>query len=288
MLSDEEIIKLWQNPNFMGSFSGVSTMQHFLLTDFGEHISVKRIADILKKIPNYIYQLRPVRKFPTRQYDVDSYGKLIEADLAEMAMYNKYKYFLCVVDVFSWKLFCVPLRRKSAPIVQKAFESVFKDFGSPITEIQTDQGSEFIGSRNFFKEHHIVFKTKHQRNKAAIAEHAIFLVKRKLYFLMRSQKTRDWVSLLPTAVKLLNARPVKKIGNLAPKDIKTMFDDVKVQEALEDNCIEPVAGPSFADQHANQELYINEGSYKPGTFVFLDKKETSFSKSFDVKVSLRS
>jgi hypothetical protein len=270
----------------MGSFSGVTTMQHFLFTDYGEHISAKRIANILKKIPNYLYQLRPRRKFPTRPYEVDSYGKLLEADLAEMKMYNKFRYFLCVVDVFSWKIFCVSLRQKKAVIVQKAFDIIFKDFGSPITEIQTDQGSEFIGSRGFFEKNHIVFETKHQRNKAAIAEHAIFLVKRKLYFLMRSQKTRDWVGLLPTAVKLLNARPVKKIGNLAPQEITSMLDDVKVQRALEESCQEPHAEPNLKEQAENQKNYIEKGTYKPGSFVFLDKKEKTFSKSFDVKVTL--
>jgi hypothetical protein len=248
MLSDDDIKKLWQNPSFMGSFSGVASMQHFLFTDYGEHVSAQRLAAILKNIPNYIYQLRPRRKFPTRPYDVDSYGKLLEADLAEMKMYNKFRYFLLVVDVFSWKIFCVPLRQKKASTVQTAFDNIFKAFGSPITEIQTDQGSEFIGSRKFFEENHIVFETKHQRNKAAIAEHAIFLVKRKLYFLMRSQKTKDWVNLLPTAVKLLNARPVKKIGNLAPQDIKSMLDDVKVQSALEESCQEPKPGPSLEEQ----------------------------------------
>jgi hypothetical protein len=166
-----------------------------------------------------------------------------------MKMYNKYRYFLCVVDVFSWKIFCISLRRKTAPIVQAAFEKVFSAFGSPITEIQTDQGSEFIGSKLFFSKKHIVFNTKHQKNKAAIAEHAIFLVKRKLYYLMRSQKTMDWVSLLPTAVKLLNARPVKKIGNLSPNAINSMIDDVKVEKAKEELCEDSDnAGPSLQEQ----------------------------------------
>jgi hypothetical protein len=284
MLTDEEITKLWQNPNFLGSFSGVKTLQEFLYTDFGEHVPSQRLYNILKKIPNYIYQLRPRRKFPTRHYDVDSYGKVVEADLAEMKMFNKFRYFLLLVDVFSWKIFCVALRKKNAPTVQKAFDQIFKLFGSPITEIQTDQGSEFIGSRKFFEQNHIVFQTKHQRNKAAIAEHAIFLVKRKLYLLMRSQKTSNWVNLLPTAVTLLNARHVQKIGNLAPSDISSMFDDVKVKNAQMENCDIQEPGPSLKEQTSNQERYMKTGQLKPGDFVFLDKKEKSFSKSFDYKV----
>jgi hypothetical protein len=38
-------------------------------------------------------------------------------------------------------------------------------------------------------------------------------------------------------------------------------------------------------QEQNQSQYINDGKFKPGTYVFLDKKEKQFAKSFDVKVS---
>jgi hypothetical protein len=92
------------------------------------------------------------------------------------------------------------------------------------------------------------------------------------------------VKLLPTAVTLLNARHVEKIGNLAPAEIHSMLDDVKVQKALQLECKEPESGPSLLEQSQNQAEYAKRGKIQVGSFVYLDKKEKSFSKSFDYKV----
>jgi hypothetical protein len=35
-LTDEDLVKLYQDPNFTGSFSGMTTFKHFLYTDYGE------------------------------------------------------------------------------------------------------------------------------------------------------------------------------------------------------------------------------------------------------------
>lgn len=96
-------------------------------------------------------------------------------DLGVMAPFNKFQYFLVMVDVFSWHLWAVALRRKSAPVVAKALEFIFDQIKSPITKIQADSGSEFIGNKKLFEKHRILFTTKHLRNKAAMAEHAVII-----------------------------------------------------------------------------------------------------------------
>ena len=35
-LTDEDLVKLYQDPNFMGSYGGMSNFKHFLYTDYGE------------------------------------------------------------------------------------------------------------------------------------------------------------------------------------------------------------------------------------------------------------
>ena len=130
-------------------------------------------------------------------------------DLGFMAPFNGFRYFICLVDVFSWHLWAIALKKKSGPIVGRALEKIFSEIKSPITKIQSDSGTEFIGNKAIFAKYNILFKTKHLKNKAAMAEHAIYLVKRKLYLMMRSEKTQNWVKLLPIAVALLNKRPCK-------------------------------------------------------------------------------
>jgi hypothetical protein len=210
----------------------------------------------------------------------------MEIDLGFMPMFNMFRYFLCLVDVFSWHIWCVALRKKNGPVVGKALEKCFDEIKSPITKIQADSGTEFIGNKDVFLKHKILFKTKHLKNKAAMAEHAIYLVKRKLYLIMRSEKSKNWVKYLPIAVGLLNQRPLKKIGNLAPGSINTMFDDVQVREALEAQGKPLPEEPTWREQNKLQADYEKSNDFQKNDFVYLDYKEKTFAKSFDPKISI--
>ena len=286
MLTDEDIIKLFRDPKFKGSFSGMKTFQIFLSTELNEDVSLQRLYNVIKTYPDYIYQLKPIRKFPTRNYVTDSFGELMEIDLGFMPIFNLFRYFLCLVDVFSWHIWCVALRRKDGPLVGKALEKVFDEINSPITKIQADSGTEFIGNKDVFLKHKILFKTKHLKNKAAMAEHAIYLVKRKLYMIMRSEKSKNWVKYLPIAVKLLNERPVQKIGNLAPITINSMFDDQKVRTAVKAQNVPKVEEPTWREQNQLQAEYEKSSGFQKNDFVYLDYKEKTFAKSFDLKISI--
>lgn len=155
-LSDEDIIKLSQDKNFLGSFSGMKTLQMFLFTDFHEHIPLHRLYSIMKKNPDYLMNLRPVRRFPVRHYQVYSFGQLLEMDLGFMKKYKKFNYILVVIDAFSWKIWCKPLTSKKALVIRKSLVDVLNSIESPVTEITTDLGGEFIGNKKFFEEKNFV------------------------------------------------------------------------------------------------------------------------------------
>ena len=287
MLSDEEIVKLWQDKEFNGSFSGIKNFKTFLHTDLNEDVSERRLYNILKKFPDYVSQLRPIRKYPTRSYVSDSFGELMEMDLGVMAPFNAFRYFLCIVDVFSWHIWCEPLRKKNGPTVGKALEKLFEEINSPITKLQADSGTEFIGNKAIFLKHKILFKTKHLKNKAAMAEHAIYLVKRKLYLIMRSERSKNWVKYLPVAVNLLNKRPLKRNGNLSPGSVNSIYDDVKVREARKNHNITEPTELNYHDQNKLQANYEkSKKNFQVNDFVYLDYKEDTFAKSFNPKISI--
>lgn len=54
MLTDEEILTLYKDPKFPGSFSGVKTFRDFLFVEKHELVSEKRLYDILKQDANYL------------------------------------------------------------------------------------------------------------------------------------------------------------------------------------------------------------------------------------------
>ena len=141
---------------------------------------------------------------------------------------------LAVIDVFSWKIFARPLTSKKAEPVRKSLISILDSIKSPVTQLASDFGGEFISksTRAYFKERNILFKPKRwQQNKAAIGEHCIILLKSKLYKMMRYYRTFNWVKLLPDAVNLLNSQPLHRNGGIPANEVNSFIDDVKLREA---------------------------------------------------------
>jgi len=78
MLSDEEILKLYRDKNFSGSYSGVRTFQVLLKTQLNVDVPLKRLYDILKTDPIYLMHLQPIKHFPRRKYVVRNVGELCQ------------------------------------------------------------------------------------------------------------------------------------------------------------------------------------------------------------------
>jgi len=138
MLTDEEILKLYKDPQFPGSFSGVKTLRDFLYAEKHELVPEKRLYDILKQDSNYLLHMKTVRKFPVRHYDVQSFGDTVQMDLAFMPEFDGFKYFLLVIDVFSKHMYTRPLKSKTAQAVGDAFKDIYKEFQTPIFKLESD------------------------------------------------------------------------------------------------------------------------------------------------------
>lgn len=178
-----------------------------------------------------------------------------------------------MIDAFSWKIFCLPLRSKKALAIKTALNKIFDSIHTPITKIESDSGGEFIGNAAFFKDKKILFSTKHSQHKAALAEHAIYEVKRKLYLMMNSYNTKNWVKLLPSAVKLLNARPMARNNGISPDSFSSMYDDVLKEDAA--------ASKKEISQNSEK---AEEVQLPLNSYVYLDKKRKTLEKSFGPQV----
>ena len=289
MLTDDEIAEKYRDISFPGAFSGARNFQMLLKTDFNEDIELKRIYSILKKQPFYVISQKPIRRFPRRSYWVSGFGILMQSDVAFMFEKNGFKYFLVLIDVFSRHLYVEALKDKSAPTVRKAFQKIFSSFTSPITKIETDEGGEFTGLKPIFKKEKIIFNIKTGTNKANFAEHAIYLIKKRLYMIMRSEISTDWPTFMPSVVEALNEKPQKKLGNFSPSEINNELDDAKVHEAQKRKHIEVYEEPDWKQQDKNQDNYLKSNSpLQIGQYVYLDKKIEVFDKSFFSHVSITS
>ena len=83
-VSDEEILKLWRDPNFAGSYRGVRAFQTLLKTDLNIDASEQRLLNILKTDPLFLMHQTPKRHFQRRKYNIHFYGELVQMDIAFM------------------------------------------------------------------------------------------------------------------------------------------------------------------------------------------------------------
>lgn len=286
MVTDEKLLQLWRDPNFSGSFRGVKSFQILLKTDKNIDVSESRLYKVLGNDSIFLIHQRPIRNIERRPYDVRYYGETVQADIAYMFPYEKFLYFLLVIDCFSLKIFVQPLISKSSTAVSKAFETIFEEFNAPIHVLETDRGTEFTGSKKFFRQRNIVFKTKFGRNKANFAEWGIFIIKKRLYMLLRGILNQNWVQWVSKVVKDYNHTPSSKLGGIAPETIHSEIDSVRVQEAQKNARLRVYKEPSYIIQRENQIKYEKDpNKLQIGDYVYLSTNEELFSKSYDVKVS---
>ena len=166
-VSDEQLLQLWRDPNFSGSYRGIKTFQILLKTDKNIDVSQERLYSVVKKDPIFLIHQRPIRNIERRPYDIRFYGENVQSDLAVMFPCKKFLYFLLLIDCYSLKIFARPLKSKGSQVVGEAFKDIFKEFKAPIHVLETDRGTEFIGCKKLFADEKIYYKSKFGQNKAS-------------------------------------------------------------------------------------------------------------------------
>lgn len=77
-ISDEEILRLWRDPAFEGSYLGVEKFKVFLKTNLDITVSDKRLYKVLNNDTIYLLHKRPNKKILRRSYDVRYYCEVVQ------------------------------------------------------------------------------------------------------------------------------------------------------------------------------------------------------------------
>ncbi len=281
-LSDKQLIELWKNPKFSGSYSGVSNFQAALALEKNIHVSKARLFSVFKTDPDILLETKKrLKKIPRRSIKVHGVGLLWQSDLAEMHEFDGKQYFLLCIDVYSHELYCEPLTSKTANEVRTAFEKIFKRAKLKPEKLESDQGGEFRGNKKYFEQQKIFFKIKIGRNKASVAEYGIHLVKTRLFRLLRTLLSRNWPKYLQDVVNAINSSPNSGLGGLRPIDIEKTVD-----APILDNKIGIPEDVSFDQQQKNQQKYEKKRSnLQKGDNVYVDFGPAAFEKGYDSPVS---
>jgi hypothetical protein len=75
LISDAEILKLWKNPLFSGSYRGVTTFQTCLKLEKDIDIPEKRLYKILKEEPIFLIHQKSPTSIKRRHLSLNNYGE---------------------------------------------------------------------------------------------------------------------------------------------------------------------------------------------------------------------
>lgn len=207
-LTDQErtrLTTLWNNGNYFGR----SKLFHLLRQDPDNTISRRQVSDWLAQ--NELAQTfrRPLRRTGVQAIVSTKLGswQCDEMDMTAQA-FKGFNTIFSITDLFSKKLFAVPLKAKSSGAATYAIQHIMRN--NPNTRfrtVTTDGGSEFKTTFHEFLEEkgirHLVTRPSQPWSNGQI-ERSNATLRKQISMHMAVHKTKDWPSALDKLVEAIN------------------------------------------------------------------------------------
>ena len=178
-----------------------------------------------------------INSFERRKVVVAKRDEIWAMDLASMESYvgdnDGFKYFLCVIDVFSKFAWCVPLKNKTGPTILKEVKEIVDKSKRKPHKIWVDQGGEFYNKdfKKWTKDNGIEIYSTYGDSKSVVVERFIRTIKDKIAQEFTAENTRNWVHLLPAITKSYNSSKHRTI-KMSPKEASKPENELQVYTNL--------------------------------------------------------
>ena len=179
------------------------------------------------------------------------------ADLADMqliSIFNKrFRFYLCVIDIFSKYAWVIPLKDKKGVAITNTFQKILKETNIKPNKIRVDKGSEFYNSsfKKWLKDNDIEMYLIHNEGKSVVTERCIRTLKTKIYKYMTSVSKNVYISKLDYIVNEYN--------NTYQRTMKPV--DVKDNTYINSN----------KELHSNKEVNDKDLKFKIGDHVRISR-----------------
>lgn len=194
------------NPSEPGSYAGASTFRRH-----HPQYKPKQLAEILSGYRSYTLHKPARHNFKRNRIIVSGIDAQWEMDLADMQKYAKnndnYNYLFCVIDVFSKKAWCIPIKRKFAVNLEEAFEKLMKKTNRRCKSVRADKGKEFTNKllQQKFKKYGIKFFTNQNEDvKCSIIERFLRTLKGRIQRYMVHNRTERYIDVLDQIMESYN------------------------------------------------------------------------------------
>ena len=214
---EESLKRVYFDPKRVGSYGGVNALRRVT------RAPVKAVKQWLSEQDAYTLH-KPVRiRFKRRRVIVGGRNHQWQADLVDLSKLKKdndgYVFLLTVIDVFSKRAWCVPLKNKSASSLVMALKGLLVNIAP--TTLQTDKGLELLNRsvRRLLKEHGVHhFSTHNEETKASIVERFNRTLKTRMWRYFTKYQTVRYIDALQDFVQSYNDTYHRSIG-MAPSQV---------------------------------------------------------------------
>ena len=180
------------------AFAGVNAIYHY----FNKKVPRRQIEEFLRRWDSHTLYREP--KLPKKYNPVYCYypRQIICADLFsfhDQAKYNDgYPYILSVIDGFTKKAWCIPMKNKSATSMLAIIEHLHQEVVGNFDRFLSDAGKEFYNRlvKEYFDKHGIQMWTQKRLNHAAFVERFQRTIELKIAKYMEHAKTQRFVDVL--------------------------------------------------------------------------------------------
>lgn len=196
------LTKEYFDPSSDVGFSGVEAIFQY----FKKRVSREKIKKLLEKYESYTLLREPRR--PKKFNPVYTYHprKTLCGDLfyfdKQSRFNNGFGYILSVIDSFSRKSWCIPIKRKTAECTLDAFKKLHQIHIGEFDVFMCDRGLEFTNSlfKTYLKDHDIQLWHPYRLGKVAIVERFQKTIEVKIGKYLIENKTKNFVKVLDQLV----------------------------------------------------------------------------------------
>ena len=220
-LSREEILENYHTPGHPTAFAGVSKVVEY----YNGRASQEFITKVLES--SNVYTRHREYKQPKyyNPYYVYRQREQVQADLIDvqdLARHNdNVRYLLLFIDLFSRKVWVVPLDNKSSSSTRDGIRTWLDSLGTRKCEIfATDSGREFKNSlvAALLQSRDITQQFKSGTSKACFAERANKSLQTLIYKYLTHNQTFRYIDKLDSIVNTYNHRPHRSLDNVSPHE----------------------------------------------------------------------
>ena len=228
------IARIYKQPGHPVAFSSANTIFQY----FKGEIPLKKIKEALEHIDSYTLHREYKKPYIHNPYFVYRRRNSFQADLIDIRALNGsnsgFSYLLIIIDIFSRKIWVIPLIKKTGEITANAFENWVKSLNGDISKkakLLTDAGKEFINKKvkKVLEENNILHSITKNIYKAAIVERVNKSIQIIIYKYLTDTGNVRYIEVLPKLVQSYNNRIHSSLSGLSPNDADKKQHEVKVR-----------------------------------------------------------